>query len=331
MHLKLLIDGIVQQTTVLIARLSTSPGVRSPLGHIADQVFLELARELEQQGVRRVLAADMFGLALRSYQKKTQRLMESASVAERTLWEAVYHFIRSGEATRQRIEERFRNDGKREVAAVLADLLRSGLVYVTGSGHTAVYGENSARVREFVQASSDADALLHYVWFKIFHGEASTAPQLEEQLRVEPERVQAVLRELESTGRVTRVGDQLQAVNLTIPAGSSEGLETALVDHFRAVANVITERVRAGEGSKGTGGSTFSFKMTPEHPLFDEVMGLLERSRSDAQALWDRVMAVNEVTPPPEDALKITYYVGQSTLDPHSPVGSEQPSENESS
>lgn len=51
MQLKLLVDGIVQQTTVLIARLSTSAGGRSPLGQIADQVFLELARELKSQGV----------------------------------------------------------------------------------------------------------------------------------------------------------------------------------------------------------------------------------------------------------------------------------------
>ena len=79
MDLKLLIDGIVRQTTVLIAQLSTSAGVRAPLAHVADQVFLELAREIEALGVGRRVAADMFGMALRSYQKKMQRLTESAS------------------------------------------------------------------------------------------------------------------------------------------------------------------------------------------------------------------------------------------------------------
>lgn len=204
MNLKLLIDGIVQQTTVLIARLSTSTGVLSPLGHIADQVFLDLAKELEQQGVRKVLAADMFGLALRSYQKKTQRLMESASAADRTLWEAVYDFIRSQETTRQRIEERFRHDGQREVAAVLSDLVRSGLVYVTGSGPSAVYGANSQRVREFVQASSDAESLFHYAWFKIFHGEARTSVELSEQLRVDEQQAHAVLEQLTRSGCVKK-------------------------------------------------------------------------------------------------------------------------------
>ncbi|HMJ12174.1 MAG TPA: hypothetical protein VK524_12205 [Polyangiaceae bacterium] len=74
-----LIEGIVQQTTVLIAQISTAAGLRAPLARVADQVFLELAREFEAQGVGRKVVADMFGLALRTYQKKVARLSESAS------------------------------------------------------------------------------------------------------------------------------------------------------------------------------------------------------------------------------------------------------------
>jgi hypothetical protein len=51
-NLKLLIDGIGRQTTVLIAQLSTSSGTRSPLAHVADQVFFELAREIEATDAR---------------------------------------------------------------------------------------------------------------------------------------------------------------------------------------------------------------------------------------------------------------------------------------
>src|SRR5262245_26811669 len=88
METKHLIEGIVQQTTILIAQLSTAAGLRAPLAKLADQVFLSLARELEAQGVTRKVAADMFGLALRSYQLKVSRLTQSASESERTLWEA---------------------------------------------------------------------------------------------------------------------------------------------------------------------------------------------------------------------------------------------------
>ena len=76
---KLLIDAIVHQTTVLIAGVSTAAGIRAPLAHVADQVFVDLSRAIEEQGVGRKVAADMFGLALRTYQKKVQRLSESSS------------------------------------------------------------------------------------------------------------------------------------------------------------------------------------------------------------------------------------------------------------
>src|SRR5450432_4637798 len=88
-----LIDAIVQQTTVLVAQLSTAAGLRSPLAHVADQVFLSLAQEIERQGVSRKVVADMFGLALRTYQRKVQRLAESSSAGGRTLWEAILTHI----------------------------------------------------------------------------------------------------------------------------------------------------------------------------------------------------------------------------------------------
>ncbi len=66
MNAQVLIDSIVRQVTVLIAQLATSGGIRAPLSHVANQVFLDLARELEEQGVSRKVSADMFGMALRA-------------------------------------------------------------------------------------------------------------------------------------------------------------------------------------------------------------------------------------------------------------------------
>ena len=59
MDIQFLIDSVVRQTTVLIAQLATAGGARAPLSHIAGQVFLELANELESQGVGRKVSADM--------------------------------------------------------------------------------------------------------------------------------------------------------------------------------------------------------------------------------------------------------------------------------
>ena len=148
MNSKLLVDAIVRQTTVLIAQLCTAAGVRAPLAQIADQVFLGLSREIEAQGVGRKVAADMFGLVLRSYQKKVQRLTESSTERERTLWEALLELLqREGSVSRGDLNIRFGRDGEMAVASVLKDLVGSGLVSVTGRGLAARYSLTSERER----------------------------------------------------------------------------------------------------------------------------------------------------------------------------------------
>ena len=51
MNINLLIDAIVQQTTVLIAQLATAAGARTSLSNTANQVFVSLVSELKQQGL----------------------------------------------------------------------------------------------------------------------------------------------------------------------------------------------------------------------------------------------------------------------------------------
>lgn len=82
----------------------------------------------------------MFGLALRSYQQKVDRLMESASTGGITLWEAVHRFIAERDVVaRAELLRRFAKDDPASVASILLDLVESGLVYKTGRGDQAVY------------------------------------------------------------------------------------------------------------------------------------------------------------------------------------------------
>jgi len=316
-NLKLLIDGIVRQTTVLIAQLSTASGVRAPLAHVADQVFVELAREIESQGVRRQVVADMFGMALRSYQKKMRRLTESESARERTLWEAVLEFVEKEQPTRARILQRFEYDGEREVAAVVKDLIRSGLVCVTGSGDNAVHGVTSDAMRDKLERQQDLDAVANLAWLKIFRHEARTRAELAAALGVDAEVARAAADELERSGRVTEEDGVLKSGNVALPLGAEQGWEAAIVDHFRAVAVAIATKVREGlAGAKASdrlGGSTFTFTVTPGHPYEEEVYSLLRKTRISAQALWDRVAAHNEEHPPdPETSTRVSFYVGQT-------------------
>jgi hypothetical protein len=140
MNVSYLIDSIVQHTTVLIAQVATTAGVRAPLAHVANRVFLDLVTEIERQGVARKVVADMFGLALRSYQLKVQRLSESASDPGRTLWEAVYNFLKDSDvATRAEIMTRFASDDDGSIGSILNDLVETGRVYKTGRAHSSVY------------------------------------------------------------------------------------------------------------------------------------------------------------------------------------------------
>jgi len=315
-NLRLLIDGIVRQTTILIAQLSTSEGTRAPLAHVADQVFVELAREIEAQGVRRQVAADMFGMALRSYQKKMRRLTESESVREKSLWEAVLEVVENEQPTRDRVQKRFEYDGEREVAAVLKDLVTSGLVSVTGTGAHAVYAATSESVREKLRSNS-VDSLANLAWLKIFRREVVSPSELPAALGVSEAIASEVMAELEATGRVNLVDGVLEASNVVLPLGAEHGWEVAVLDHFRTVAVAIAAKVRDGRaGSKladKLGGSTFTFTVTPGHPYEQEVYGLLRKTRLSAQQLWEKVAAHNgEYPPAPEAARRVSFYVGQT-------------------
>lgn len=318
MNLRLIIDGIVRQTTVLIAQLSTTSGLRSPLAHVADQVFLELAREIEAQGVRRQVVADMFGLALRSYQKKMQRLAESATVRDRTLWEAVLELVEKEQPTRARIIARFQIDGEREVASVLGDLVRSGLVFTTGAGDRAVYGLTGDALREQVQDDRDLESVANVVWVKVFRREATRREELGAVMAVDPGLVARAVDELIASGRLeVSEGGELHSTNVVLPLGGDSGWEAALLDHFRAVAVAIATKVRSGlrgaDQKDRIGGSTFTFTVTSGHPFATEVYDLLRTKRLELQALWDRVAKYNEENPPaPEDSTRVTFYLGQS-------------------
>lgn len=122
MNTQVLIDSIVRQVTVLIAQLATSGGLRAPLAHLANQVFVELANELAGQGVSRKVSADMFGMALRAYIRKVRRLSEGRTEPGRTLWQAVLDFVRGENLTaRSRVLSRFARDGEIEVSSVFEE------------------------------------------------------------------------------------------------------------------------------------------------------------------------------------------------------------------
>ncbi len=321
MDTKLLIDAIVQQTTILIAQLSVAAGIRAPLSHLADQVFVDLAREIERQGVSRKVAADMFGMALRGYQRRVQRLSESASIRNRTLWEAVYDFVSEQDnVSRERLSERFRHDPPDDVGAVLADLVTNGLIYCAGRGPRAFYRVVTPAERSSNGAQDDLQNAQALVWVTAYRARRIRLSELQKSFALPNEKLQLLVDSLVKENRLSVVEASedplLEASTFLVPVGASQGWEGAVFDHFSAVATAIAAKIHRGPGAQRDdqiGGATLSFDVHAEHPYRSDVLGLLQHTRTEVNRLWDKVVAYNKAHPvPDEHKERVSFYFGQN-------------------
>ncbi|MDH5676850.1 MAG: hypothetical protein OEZ06_32340 [Myxococcales bacterium] len=317
-----LIDSVVRQTTILIAALATSAGHRASLAHVANQVFLDLVRELKQQGVGNKVIADMFGLALRTYHDKVARLSESLTFKGQSLWEAVLSHIEShGPLTRGKIQLRFRLDDQQVVRSVLKDLVDSGLVFRAGVGDASVY--RAASADDLATEGRDPQAALVKLLLVAIneHGPLDRA-QLLARVPVDATALDAALAQLSQDARVEVQGHgeaaRYACREFTIGWSDPDGWEAALFDHYQAMVTAICAKLQRGlthaEPDDTLGGSTYAFDLWQGHPLQAEVLGLLSRLRTTAVDLRQRVDDYNRSHDAGgAPAIRVTAYVGQST------------------
>ena len=323
MNVSVVIDAVIRQTTVLIAQLATTGGIRAPLSRLANQVFLNLVGELESQGVGRKVIADMFGLALRSYQMKVRRLAASATDVDRSLWEAVLVFIqKSGPVTRGEVLVRFHADDDASVRGILRDLLETRLVYMTGKGNATTYRIATGDDRISGSASEDKEATTALLWITVYREGPIDADTLATTLRLEPDVVDDLIEQLLAEGRIEVHDPSIPTYcsqTCLLPLGDPVGWEASLFDHFQAMVTAICAKLRGGDrgASYGEiiGGSTYSFNLSPDHPHKDAVLALLRETRERVSALWDEVTSYNkEHGLRNSSQMKATFYFGQSVI-----------------
>jgi hypothetical protein len=321
MTVQVLIDSIVRQITVLIAQLATSGGIRAPVAHLANQVFLELANELESQGVSRKVSADMFGMALRAYIRKVRRLSEAQTEHGRTLWQAVLEFVRSEQlVSRERVLERFERDGELEVSAVLHDLAESSLIFCSGTGRNAVFRAASDEDLGRLSQLAGQGGLDELAWVLVYRNGPLSEAELGELLARGHEPIGALVERLIRAGRLERTAEgQIVAPAFVIPLGSSVGWEAAVFDHLQAMVQTVCQRLRqslSGTAPGDTvGGSTYTFDIWPGHPLEGEVKAQLAEMRKRASALRQRVDAHNLEHGALREYERVTTYMGQCTIE----------------
>lgn len=323
MTIDLLIQCIVRQTTVLIAQLATAGGARAPLAQIANQVFLDLVAELNRQGVGRKVSADMFGMGLRTFQRKIQRVMESSTDHGQSLWAAVLDYICSQKVvTRASIQARFASDDAAQLRSLLRDLCDSGLVFSSGQGPGTMYRAASDDELQAFRQVRSRDGLDELVCAIVYRQGPISSERLVDVTHFESNELEATLARLVAAGRIERVLMQDTPVyrtsSLFVPVGATAGWEAAIFDQFQAMVKTICCRLREERGSatgKDTvGGSTFTIDVWPGHPQEEEVHSTLARFRSILVELRRRTDEYNVSHGIPERHDQVVLYVGQCLI-----------------
>jgi len=323
MTIETLIHAIVRQTTILIAQLATSRGLRAPLATVANQVFLDLVEELERQRVSRKVSADMFGLGLRTYRRKIQRLSGSATERGRSLWEAILEYLTTrASATREEILERFYNDDEAQVKAVLHDLCESQLAIASTAGASVSYRATRGDELIALQVARGDQGLSDLILALTFCEPPLSVAEIASRAQLGTEQVQPLLDGLVGEGRlelIEREGEVLyRASRLVIPLGAAAGWEAAVFDHFKALVTTIISRLRdvptTPRLADTTGGSTYTVSVWPGHPMANEVYGTLQRFRAELSDMRDRAAKINETATVPDTYDRVVVYVGQSVI-----------------
>lgn len=319
MNIRFLIDRLVQQTTVLIAQLATSGGARASLAELSNQMFINLAQELDAQGISRKVSADMFGMALRAYLKKIQRLSESSTDEGHSLWEAVLGFVdKRGGVTRGEVLERFHRDEEALVRAVLHDLTENGLLSVEGTGLKARYEVVPLETARLASPEHLAELL----WLVIFREGPVRHSELARRNARRQETFNHAIELLLESKRITIQSDEsdpdplYESREFVVPPGATAGWEAAVLDHFQALVTTVCQVLRGqtshAQRDNVIGGYTYTFDVWPDHPHAEEVYGLLARHRAELSELRTRIDAYNHAHGRLEGFEEVVVYGGQT-------------------
>ena len=251
MNVDVLIDSIVRQTTLLIAQLATAAGVRAPLAHIANQVFVDLVKELRAQGLGQKVIADMFGMALRTYHAKMRRLSESHTFTGRRCGR------RSSSSCKRRRPSSgltccadFATTTTAGVRAVLRDLVDSGILFATGRDERTMYRMGSAEEYRAGSWKQEREGLVSLVLVALNRYAPATARELAVAIPLDEQVVRGALDELVKSGRAEERNrgwaGPLRMRELRHPARDFGGLEAAVFDHFQAMVTAIWTKLRMG-------------------------------------------------------------------------------------
>jgi hypothetical protein len=109
---------------------------------------------------------------------------------------------------------------------------------------------------------------------------------------------------------------ELLAKGFQVPVGAESGWESAVFDHFQAVATAIVNKLhlltQAQPHADWVGGTTLRFELSAGHPYKQRVLALLQETRSRLNELWAQVSDYNDAHGVPAERLNVVFYFGQN-------------------
>lgn len=332
----LLIDALVRRFADLIADLSLGEPTPVSLAHVPDLLFQSLdVRIRGPHDKPQRVAADIFGLPLRTYQHRLNATAQSATVRGMTVWEAVYRHVREeGPVQRAALEHRFRREDQAQVRSILNNMVQSGLVFSAGRGSTTLY---QANLRVQFDQDDDGEVDAHLVWVAAYNQPGSTLDELAAELgiegsRLQVERLRNAVEWLVGRGRlVPEEGvdrTRYRSRDFVLPPPQDEApAHAALYDHFAVIVDAMCDRLRhQREGTQPPGpigGATYRFDLRPDDAeSSDEALGLLSRFRAECSALRETLDAAAGAE---RARRRVVFYFGQSIEDATEPAPSLDP------
>lgn len=325
MEQALLIDALVHRVADLIVDLALVGQAPVHLGHLSDLFFQSLDRRLRGHHQKsQPVAADLFGLPLRTYQHRVRATARSATQRELTLWEAVYRHVRDhDQVTRGELETRFCRENPTQLRSIVHDLIHSGLVLTAGRGDSTVYQANR-RVRLGSEEDPDVDAQL--TWVAVYEHPGATPDMLADALAIPPlhrPRLDGALTRLVGEGRIICDDHDAEAPRFhcqtfVFHPGQSDAVWASIYDHFSMMIDGLCDalRVRRGEDAPDglLGGATYRFELIAGSPRTEEARVLLAELRARCTALRSALDA--ELAGGGRSDGRVLFYFGQTHRPP---------------
>jgi hypothetical protein len=192
----------------------------------------------------------------------------------------------------------------------------SGLVFRLGAGKDVAY--RAATSAELTQLGQRTEGLDEIVWLLIYREGPLGDDDLARLLPAASANVATCVERLVREGRVQRSGDaRYTSRAVVLDPAESVGWEAGMLDHFQAVVRTLCARLGASsqdDAPRDVGGSTYSLRIWPGHPMEDEVRGALGEFRRKHTDLRRRIQDYNQRHPLPEQYDEVVIYGGQCIL-----------------